>query len=66
MLYLSLIHNIALLVALCFVHSLLVRRLSRAGFVFPLVSGLLFGGVALLGMLTPVVLQPGQIGRAHV
>lgn len=68
MLYLSLIQNIALLVALTFVHSLLVRRLSRRGFVFPLVTGLLFGGVALLGMLTPVVVQPGLIfdGRSII
>ena len=68
MIYLSLIQNIALLVALCFVHSLLVRRLNRSGLPFPLVTGLLFGGVALLGMLTPVVLQPGLIfdGRSII
>jgi PAS domain S-box-containing protein len=68
MLYLSLIQNIALLVALTFVHSLLVRRLSRRGLIFTLVTGLLFGGVALLGMLTPVVFQPGLIfdGRSII
>lgn len=69
MLYLSLIQNIALLVALTFVHSLLVRRLAtRKGLLFPLVSGLLFGGVCLLGMMTPVVMQPGLIfdGRSII
>jgi len=68
MLYLSLIQNIALLVALTFAHSLLVRRLSRTGLIFPLVTGLLFGGVALLGMVTPVVFQPGLIfdGRSII
>ena len=68
MFYLSLLQNIALLVSLTFVHSLLVRRLSPGNRIFPVVAGLLFGGVALLGMLTPVVLQPGLIfdGRSII
>ena len=68
MFYLSLIQNIALLVALTFVHSLLVRRINRDGLLFPLVTGALFGGVVLLGMLTPVVFQPGLIfdGRSII
>ena len=68
MIYLSLIHNIALLVALTFVHSLLLRRLKIDGVLFPLFSGLLFGCVAMVGMMTPVVLQPGLIfdGRSIV
>jgi len=68
MFYLSLIQNIALLVALTFVHSLLVRRLKRTGLLFPLVTGALFGGVVLLGMLTPVAFQPGLIfdGRSII
>lgn len=61
MIYLSLIHNISLLVALTFVHSLLVRRLSRDGVAYPLLSGLLFGGVCVIVMMTPVILQPGLI-----
>ncbi len=68
MLYLSLIQNIALLVALSFVHSLLVRRMQQNRGAYTLISGLLFGGVALVGMMTPVVLQPGLIfdGRSII
>ncbi len=68
MFYLSLIQNIALLVALTFVHSLLVRRLNRTGLLVPLLTGALFGGVVLLVMLTPVVFQPGLIfdGRSII
>lgn len=61
MIYLSLIQNIALLVALSFVHSLLIRRMQQNRAAYTLLSGLLFGGVALVGMMTPVVLQPGLI-----
>jgi len=68
MIYLSLIHNIALLVALTFVHSLLVRRLSRDGMVYRLLSGLLFGGVSVMVMMTPLILLPGLIidGRSII
>jgi hypothetical protein len=55
--YFALIQNIALLVALTFLHSQLVRRLREHRGLFPLVSGLLFGAVVLIGMKTPVVLQ---------
>ena len=68
MLYLSLVQNIALLVALSFVHSLLIRRMQQNRTAYTLVSGLLFGGVALVGMMTPAVLQPGLIfdGRSII
>jgi len=68
MIYLSLIHNIALLTALTFVHSLMFRRLKRGRFVYPLLSGLLFGFVCVVGMMTPVSLQPGLIfdGRSII
>ena len=68
MIYLSLIQNIALLVALTFLHGLLLRRIRHQGPGYALVSGLLFGGVTLVGMLTPIVLQPGLIfdGRSIV
>ncbi len=67
MIYLSLIQNIALLVALTVLYSLLVRRLAGHR-LLPVVSGLLFGGVILIGMKTPVVLQPGLIfdGRSII
>lgn len=68
MIYLSLIQNIALLVSLTFVHSLLVKRISRKGIAYPFFSGLLFGCVCVIGMMTPVILQPGVIfdGRSII
>ncbi len=68
MIYLSLIHNIALLVSLTFVNGILVRHVKRNGFVYPFLSGLLFGGVCLIVMMSPVVLQPGLIfdGRSII
>ncbi|MHB8121927.1 MAG: PAS domain S-box protein [Desulfuromonadaceae bacterium] len=68
MIYLSLIQNIALLTALTFVHSLMLRRLKRGRFFYPLLSGLLFGFVCVIGMMTPVTLQPGIIfdGRSII
>ncbi|MDD2272672.1 MAG: PAS domain S-box protein [Desulfuromonadaceae bacterium] len=68
MIYLSLIQNIAILTALTFVHSLMFRRLKRGRFVYPLLSGLLFGFVCIIGMMTPVTYQPGIIfdGRSII
>ena len=68
MIYLALIQNIALLVALTFVHGLLIRHVRKQGTGYAILSGLLFGSVALVGMMTPVVLQPGLIfdGRSIV
>ena len=68
MIYLELLHNIALLVALTFVHGLLLRRISQRGVFFQILSGVLFGGVALIGMMTPMTLQPGLIfdGRSII
>ncbi|MCE1225303.1 MAG: ATP-binding protein [Geobacteraceae bacterium] len=68
MIYLALIQNIALLVALTFVHGLLIRHVRNQGPGYALLSGLLFGGVALVGMMTPIILQPGLIfdGRSIV
>mgnify|MGYP001805948480 CR=1 FL=1 len=68
MIYVSLIQNIALLVALTFVHGLLLRHTRHQWAGWTLVSGLLFGGVALVGMMTPITLQPGLIfdGRSII
>ncbi len=61
MIYLSLIHNIALLVALIFVHGLLIRHFRRNHSVYQVVSGTLFGIAGVLVMMTPLTLQPGLI-----
>jgi len=61
----SLVNNIALLIALTQVHGLLMRYLSRAGssdwltrIVLP---GLLYGCVVVVGMAAPVVFRTGLI-----
>jgi PAS domain S-box-containing protein len=68
MIYLALIQNIAILVTLALIHNLILRRLDRFPAFRPLVSGLLFGSVTLLVMLTPLVLLPGLIfdGRSII
>ncbi len=68
MIYLSLIQNIALMVALSFIHGLLMRSIRNRGTIYQIFSGLLFGSVALVGILTPMTLQPGLIfdGRSII
>jgi len=68
MIYLSLIHNISLLVALTFVHGLLIRHFRKNNTVYRFASGVLFGCVSVLVMMTPVTLQPGLIfdGRSII
>jgi PAS domain S-box-containing protein len=68
MIYISLIHNISLIVALATVHGLLTRRFKHKTAVFPIISGMLFGWVAVVGMMTPVNLVPGVIfdGRSII
>jgi PAS domain S-box-containing protein len=59
MLQLDLVLNLTLLVALSIVSGFLERRWSRRTQVGLLLQGLLFGGVAVLGMLAPLNLRPG-------
>ncbi len=61
MFYLDLIHNVALLTALVIIHGLIVRRWSRRTLWYQALTGVLFGTVALIGMMTPVNLSPGVI-----
>ena len=66
--YVQLIKDVALLVALTSLHSLLTR-LRATGRIWPqLLSGLLFGAVAVAGMAVPFQYQPGIIydGRSIV
>ena len=57
--YLPLVHNLAMLVSLSVLHALLTQRLRRDDWLYLVFSGSLFGGVAILGMLTPLVWAPG-------
>ncbi|MFO7998838.1 MAG: PAS domain S-box protein, partial [Bacteroidales bacterium] len=54
-----LINNLALLIALSVVHSLLLRWLRKSSARYQVLSGLLFGGVAIVGMLNAVPVAEG-------
>ena len=68
MILLDLIQNLALMVALAATYRVLTPRWDEDSLRRRLVSGLLFGSVALVGMMTPVRLLPGLIfdGRSIV
>jgi len=61
MIYLDLIFNLALLVALSVISGFIDRRWPRNTRTGVLLQGTLFGGAALLGMLHPLNLGPGLI-----
>lgn len=68
MMLLDLIRNVALLVTLAIGLQMLARRLSGWSVTYQLAAGLLFGGVAVLGMMTPIRFAEGVIydGRSIV
>lgn len=68
MIFLNLLNNIALLVALSVIHSMIMRRWKKSTVVSKVISGMLFGAVAVVGMATPLRLLPGIIfdGRSIV
>ncbi len=68
MIVLDIIHNIALLVALSVAYGLLSERMPAGTLTHRAVSGLLFGGVCIVGMMTPLRFAPGVIydGRSIV
>ncbi len=68
MILLNLLQNLATLVALAAVHQVLLTRWAPERRRYQIVSGLLFGGAAVVGMLTPVTLAPGVIfdGRSMI
>ena len=61
MVYLDLIFNLSLLVALSVVSGFLDKRFSRDTRTGALLQGALFGAVAIVGMLRPLTLGPGLI-----
>lgn len=64
----ALINNIALIVSLSILHGALLRRFSETSRWYPCLSGILFGSVAVIGMLNPLVIIPGLIfdGRSII
>jgi PAS domain S-box-containing protein len=68
MLYIDLILNLAMLVALSVLSGFIDKRWPRDTWPGVLMQGFLFGAVTLLGMLRPLVLGPGLIfdGRSII
>ena len=64
----NLIDNLAFLVALAATGQLVVSRFHKSSLQYPLVLGVLFGSVTLLGMAHPVPFSPGVFfdGRSIV
>lgn len=61
MIYLNLVNNISLLVALSVVHSLIIRRWKKDTRPYQIASGLLFGGASIVGMWAAFNLTKGII-----
>ncbi|MCX8202129.1 MAG: PAS domain S-box protein, partial [Candidatus Caldarchaeum sp.] len=68
MLYIDLVHNLALLVALSILSGFVHKRWPGHTWPGVLLQGFLFGTVAILGMMRPLVLGPGLIfdGRSII
>lgn len=68
MLMLSLIQNIALLVALAAVYQVVAARLKKDTLSNQIISGVLFGSVAIIGMMNPLHFSAGIIfdGRSMI
>lgn len=68
MVFISLINNIALLVALGLTNRLLLQRWRDDKVLYQVVSGILFGMVTIIGMMNSLKIMPGLIfdGRSIV
>ena len=63
--FIELVKGVALLLARCFLHGFNIRVWRQHPWVGQVFSGLIFGGICVVGMLTPVVLMPGVIFDAR-
>lgn len=68
MVFLPLINNITLILSLSILYSLISQRWDYSSIWHKVLAGLLFGFVAILGMMNPLKLQPGVIfdGRSII
>ncbi len=66
--FVDLFNNAALLITLSAFYGILLRIRRKHTLAFGFVSGFWFGGIAILGMMIPFVLQPGVIfdGRSVI
>ena len=64
----TLINNITLIVALSILYSFIIRRWKYGSRTSQVISGFLFGAVAVIGMMNPLVISPGLIfdGRSII
>jgi diguanylate cyclase (GGDEF)-like protein/PAS domain S-box-containing protein len=60
-LFVELVKGAALLLALCFLHSANIRLWRHHPRIGKTVSGVLFGGICIVGMLSPLTISPGVI-----
>ena len=63
--FLELINGVALLLALSLLHALNVRLLYGKRIATQIASGLLFGGICVVGMMIPITVAPGVIFDAR-
>ena len=59
--FVELVKGAALLLALCFLHGANIRLWRRRPRVGKAFSGLIFGGICIVGMLSPLTIAPGVI-----
>lgn len=66
--FLNLLSNISLLVALSVIHNMVMRRWTKSAWTYQVISGILFGAVTITGMATPLRFEHGIIfdGRSIV
>ena len=57
--------GVALLLALCLIYGIIARRWQDGELLGQGLSGLLFGGICVIGMMTPIELTPGVIFDAR-
>jgi PAS domain S-box-containing protein len=68
MIFSALINNITLIISLSILYSFIIRRWTYGSRTGRIVSGVLFGAVAIIGMMNPLVFSPGLIfdGRSII
>ncbi len=66
--FLALVQNISILIALAVVYQMIMRRWEKDSLGVQVLSGFLFGAVAIVGMMTPLRFSPGIIfdGRSII